>query len=149
MSIRLQRANFLVSDMQRALRFYVDVLGMEVAFVKPARESSYSHTVFAIDSERPIGFAVLSTPSQPRIMALTEVSGLDRQPEPRRSAIVLDVEDVDAVVARAKAGGFTVFAEEKLITHDGRIGRETGVLDADGNLTVIYHITSSASQDSH
>ena len=144
MSIRFQRANFLVSDMQLALRFYVDVLGMEVAFFKEGRDTSYSHKVFAIDAAKRVGFAALSTPTQPRVMALTEVTGLAKQPEPRRSAIVLDVEDVDGVVARAKTGGFEVFEEEQLITHDGRVGREIGILDADGNLSVIYHIASQS-----
>ena len=78
-------------------------------------------------------------------MALTEVPGFDPQPEPRRSAIVLDIEDVDAVMMRARAGGYQAFAEEKLVTHDGRVGREIGILDADGNLCVIYHSPSEAS----
>lgn len=144
MTIRFQRANFLVSDMQRALKFYVDVLGMDLAFVKEGRDTSYSHKVFAIDTATRVGFAALSTATQPRVMALTEVPGLARQQEPRRSAIVLDVEDVDGVIARAKAGGFEVFEEAQLVTHDGRVGREIGVLDADGNLAVIYHITVQA-----
>lgn len=139
MSVRLQRANFLVSDMEAALEFYVGVLGMEVAFRKPGRDTSYSHTVFGIDRDEAISFVALSTPTQPRVMALTEVSNL-AQPLPRRAAIVLDVADVDAVVARAEAGGYRVFPEEKLVTHDGRVGREIGILDADGNLTVIYRI---------
>ncbi len=140
MSVRLQRANFLVADMEAALEFYVGVLGMEVAFRKPGRDTSYSHTVFGIDRDRAIGFVALSTPTQPRVMALTEVPNLTAQPLPRRAAIVLDVADVDAVVARAEAGGYRVFPEEKLVTHDGRVGREIGILDADGNLTVIYRI---------
>ena len=140
MSVRFQRANFLVSNMRAALRFYVDVLGLEVAFVKPDRDKSYSHTVFGIDAASTVGFAALSTPTQLRVMALTEVPGLAGQPTPRRSAIVLDVEDIDAVVARARRGGYRVFPEERLLTHDGRVGREVGMLDADGNLTVIYRI---------
>ena len=63
---------------------------------------------------------------------------------PRRSTIVLDVEDVDAVVDRARQGGYRVFPEERLVTHDGRVGREVGLLDADGNLTVIYRILTTA-----
>ncbi|MCY4199586.1 MAG: VOC family protein [Gammaproteobacteria bacterium] len=141
MSIRFQRANFLVSNMTEALRFYVDVLGMEVAFKKEGREAGYSHIVFGIEAGVKVDFVALSTPTQLRVMALTEVPGLVPQPEPRRSAIVLDVEDVDAVVARAKDGGFQVFEEEKLVTHDGRVGREIGILDGDGNLAVVYHIT--------
>ena len=142
MSIRFQRANFLVSDIEAALRFYVDVLGMEVAFRKARRDESYSHVVFGLDRSKPVGFVALSTPTQPRVMALTEVAGLERLPEPRRSTIVLHVDDPDAVIDRARAGGYQVFPEEELITHDGRRGREIGILDADGNLVLIYRITA-------
>ena len=141
MSLRLQRANFLVRNLERALDFYRDVLGFEVAFIKEPRQLSYSHQVFGIDRRQPLGFAALSTPSQARVMALTEVPDLPPQPEPRRAAIVLDVADVDAVVSRAKAQGFVVYPEERLVTHDGRVGREVGLLDADGNLAVIYCIS--------
>lgn len=144
MSVRFQRANFLVSDMRAALRFYVDVLGLELAFLKPNRDRSYSHTVFGIDPSSTVGFAALSTPTQPRVMALTEVPGLGEQATPRRSTIVLDVEDFDGVVERARRGGYRVFPEERLVTHDGRVGREIGILDADGNLSVIYRILAAA-----
>lgn len=143
MSVRFQRANFLVSDMRAALRFYVDVLGLELAFLKPNRDKSYSHTVFGIDPSSTVGFAALSTPTQPRVMALTEVPGLGEQATPRRSTIVLDVEDFNGAVERARRGGYRVFPEERLVTHDGRVGREIGILDADGNLTVIYRILAA------
>lgn len=144
MSIRFQRANFLVSDIEAALGFYVDVLGMEVAFRRPHRDESYSHVVFALDRSNPVGFVCLSTPEQPRVMGLTEVAGLERLPVPRRSTIVLHVDDPDAVIARARAGGYEVIPEQELITHDGRRGREIGLLDADGNIVVIYRITAPA-----
>ena len=144
MSLRFQRANFVVSSIADALPFYRDVLGFSVAFTKEPRETSYSHRVFGLDTSQPVGFATLSTPGQERVMALTEVGGLSAQAEPRRSAIVIEVEDVDGVVGRAEAHGFTVFPEERLVTHDGRIGREVGLLDGDGNLTVIYHIDRQA-----
>ncbi len=144
MTLRLQRANFLVGSIEGALPFYRDVLGFTVAFTQEPREHGYSHEVFGVEAGRPVGFATLSTPSQQRVMALTEVPGLAAQGEPRRSAIVLDVEDIDGVVARAEAGGFRVFPEDRLVTHDGRVGREVGLLDGDGNLTVLYHIDQQA-----
>lgn len=147
MTLRFQRANFLVGDMAKALAFYRDVLGFSVAFTKPSRDESYSHTVFDIDRNASIGFAALSTPGEPRVMALTEVAGLQPHPTPRRAAIVLHVEDVDAILARAEAGGYTVYPEERLVTHDGRVGREVGILDADGNLVVIYRITGRVDDD--
>ena len=146
MTIRFQRANYLVGDIEQALAFYRDVLGFSVAFVKDPRDISYSHEVFGLDPGRPVGFATLSTTSQERVMALTEVSGIEPQREPRRSALVIEVEDVDGVVGRAEARGFRVFPEERLVTHDGRVGREVGLLDEDGNLTVIYHIDQQAGQ---
>ena len=144
MSVRFQRANFLVSDIEAALRFYVDVLGMEVAFRRPHRDESYSHVVFELDRSKPVGFVCLSTPTEPRVMGLTEVAGLVRHPAPRRATIVLHVDDPDAVIARARADGYEVIPEQELVTHDGRRGREIGLLDADGNVVVIYRITAPA-----
>ena len=140
-SVRFQRANFVVSDLDRSLRFYRDVLGFEVAFIKDSDNASYSYPVFEIDPDAVIRFAVLSAPGQPRVMALTEVSApLPVLPMPRRSAIVLEVGDVDAVVAAARDADCHVYEEGELLTHDGRRGREVGIADYDGNLTVIYKI---------
>jgi catechol 2,3-dioxygenase-like lactoylglutathione lyase family enzyme len=143
--VRFQRANFVVTDMERALRLYCDILGMKVEFMKESAPDSYSYPVFAIDHAAKLGFAILSTPTQPRIMALTEIRGMDipRNPPPRRSAIVLDVPNLDEVIAACKGAGFETYPEDELVTHDGRRGREYGIVDADDNLIVIYHITSA------
>lgn len=141
-ALRFQRANFVVTNLDRSLTLYRDVLGFNVDFTKDSPEVSYSYDVFEIDRDQPIRFAVLSTASQVRVLALTELPGatLDAVPMPRRSAIVLDVGDVDAVVAGARDVGCHVYPEEELVTHDGRIGREVGLVDFDQNLVVIYHI---------
>ncbi len=140
--VRFQRANFVVTSIERALTFYQDVLGLKLDFIKDSPDISYSYDVFEIDRSQPIRFAVLSTESQVRVLALTELADatLEPVPHPRRSAIVLEVGDVDGVVAGAEAAGCSVYREEELITHDGRVGREVGIVDHDGNLTVIYHI---------
>ena len=143
--VRFQRANFVVTDLDRALTFYRDVLGMKLDFVKDSPDDSYSYDVFEIDRRQKIRFAVLSTETQVRVLALTELPGADLAPlpHPRRTAIVLEVGNVDGVVAGAAAAGCQVYAEDKLITHDGRIGREIGFVDHDGNLTVIYNIPTA------
>ena len=139
---RLQRANYLVADIERALQLYRDILGFEVAFIKDSPSDSYSYPVFAIDKASTLRFAVLSTSDQPRVMALTEVSnpGIMAQALPRRAAIVIEIADIDGVIADCERQGFTVYPEERLETHDGRIGRELGIVDDDGNLVVIYYI---------
>ncbi len=145
--VRFQRGNFVVSDLERSLVLYRDVLGMKLDFVKDSPDDSYSYPVFEIDRQATMRFAVLSTETQVRTMALTEIRGMDLPPvpHPRRSAIVLEIQDVDGVLRRARDAGFHVYEEERLVTHDGRVGREVGIVDDDDNLVVIYHIPAAAS----
>jgi catechol 2,3-dioxygenase-like lactoylglutathione lyase family enzyme len=142
--LRFQRGNFIVKNIEKSLTLYRDVLGFELAFVKDSPDDSYSYPVFQIDESHKMRFAVLSTESQVRVMALTEVpADLPPSPHPRRSAIVLEVGDVDAVCDGARAAGCHVYEEEELHTHDGRVGREVGIVDFDDNLVVIYKIPAS------
>lgn len=140
--VRFQRANFVVADLDRALSFYEGVLGFEVTYRKGHNPDSYSIPVFEIPEGAKLGFAILSLPGQPRVMALTEVAAIDLRavPHPRRSAIVLEVQDPDTVMDKAGMLGLQVYPEGRLETHDGRIGREVGIVDFDGNLVVIYLI---------
>lgn len=145
-NVRLQRANFVVADIERSLQFYRDILGMHIEFQKDSESDSYTYDVFEIDRSKSLGFAVLGTASQPRVMALTEIrdTQLDELPFPRRAAIVLHVDNIDAVIAACRDAGLQVYREDLLETNDGRTGREFGVIDHDGNLVVLYHITSAS-----
>ena len=145
--VRFQRANYVVSDMERALTFYRDILGFELAFMKDSPDDSYSYEVFQIPRHAKMRFAVLNAPGQPRVMALTELKGVElaAMPRPSRSAIVLDVEDFDGIKQKVFEAGLTIFDEGKLLTNDGRTGRELGFLDPDGNLVVIYTILTHPS----
>ncbi len=143
--IRFQRANYIVSNLERALEFYRDVLGFEVVFIKDSAEDSYSYDVFEIERHNTMRFAVLGTPEQKNVMALTEVP--DAKPVetmPRRSAIILETPEIERVLEESKSLGLKVYPEDKLITKDGREGREIGIVDFDGNLVVIYLITKAA-----
>jgi len=144
--VRFQRGNQVVADLERALTFYQSVLGFDVTFTLPPNPDSYSYAVFDVPREAVMRFCVLSTATQERVMALTEVKGVDIAPlpHPRRSAIVLEIDDPDAVMAGARALGLTVYDEEVLKTKDGRIGREIGIVDFDDNLIVIYKILGAA-----
>lgn len=144
-TVRFQRANFIVADIDRALSFYRDVLGLELVFIKDSAEDSYSYDVFEIDKSNKMRFAVLAAPGQPNVMALTEVPSVKPIVEmPRRSAIILEIVEIDRVVSESKELGLKVYGEDKLITKDGREGREIGIVDFDGNLVVIYLITKAA-----
>ena len=140
--MRFQRANYLVSNRDRALLIYRDILGMDLDFIKQSEDDSYSYDVFKIDPSIAIEFALLSYKDQPRVMALTIVGdgNLEINPLPRRAAICIEVDDMDDVLKQCEKNNFHYFKEEHLVTHDGREGREVGILDDDGNLTVIYKI---------
>ena len=140
--MRFQRANYLVSNRDRALLIYRDILGMDLELIKQSEDDSYSYDVFKIDPSITIEFALLSYKDQPRVMALTIVGdgNLEINPLPRRAAICIEVDDVDDVLKQCEKNNFHYFKEEHLVTHDGREGREVGILDDDENLTVIYKI---------
>lgn len=141
--LRLQRANLVVADLERALRLYRDILGFRVDFIQDSPDDSYSYPVFEIPRTAKLRFAVLSAnDEQPRSLALTEIRGADvPAPElPRRNALVLNIETIDEVLAALADEGLHVYPEERLETHDGRIGREIGLVDHDGHLVVIYRI---------
>ncbi len=140
--MRFQRANYLVSNKERALLLYVDILGMNLDFMKESEEDSYSYEVFDIDDSIPMEFALLSYENHPRVLALTILGdgNLEQNPKPRRSAIVIEVDNVDETVAKCKENGFHCYRDDHLITHDGREGKEVGIVDDDGNLVVIYKI---------
>ncbi len=139
---RFQRANFVVEDVDKALTFYGDVLGFEVTYRKGHNPDSYSIPVFEIPDGAVLDFVILSLPGQPRVMALSGIKNVPMPPVPypRRSAIVLDVADPDKVMAESAALGLQVYEEGRLETHDGRVGREIGIVDFDDNLVVIYLI---------
>ena len=143
--IRFQRANFVVASIEKSMAFYGEVLGFDVAFEKDSEPDSYSYDVFELQHGKKMRFAVLSTPGQPRVMALTEIEGgLGYQDKNRRSAIILEIPEIDRVVAESKTLGLRVYHEDALITNDGREGREVGIVDFDGNLVVIYFIPETA-----
>ena len=121
---------------------YRDILGFRVDFILGDRPQAYSYTVFQIPREAKTRFAALSSRDHDRSLALTEVKGIDlAEPNlPSSHALVLEVEDFDGVLKGAQGEGLRVFPEETLRTHDGRLGREIGMLDHDGRLIVLYCI---------
>lgn len=145
MPTRFQRANFVVSDIARALSLYRDVLGFKVATTKGHNPQSYSFSVFEIPADTQIGFCVLSLADQPRVLALTEMKSplIVPTPRPRRGAIVLEVENLDVIVDGARALGLHTYAEAQLTSSAGRSGREVGIVDFDDNLIVIYKLADA------
>ena len=68
-----KRVTLVVSDLERSLKIYRDILGFQLDGIMDSSEASYSYPVFKIDPEATLRFATLSAgPEQVRTMALTE-----------------------------------------------------------------------------
>lgn len=143
--VRFQRSNHLVSDLDTALGVYRDVLGLTLVAVRDLPKGGYAYELFQLPAEADLRFAVFSTATQPNIVALTEVKNISLfevadQPGASRVGVVLETQDFDGVIARAKTAALKVFSENAFATADGRKGRQQGFLDFDGNLIVVYQI---------
>ena len=80
--VRFQRANYIVTDLDKSLKLYCNVLGMINQYEADAPDNSYSYDVFEIKKTNKIRWAVLGTPDQLRVMALTEIKEGKRKPIP-------------------------------------------------------------------
>ena len=108
----------------------------EIRFILNDRPVSLS----GFNPDATLRFAVLSTPTQENVFALTELKGQPLPPitAPRNHAIVINVDDYDGTRQKIIDAGHTVFEEGKLLTQKGASGREQGFLDADGHMVLIY-----------
>ena len=136
-----KRVNLCVSDLDRSLVIYRDILGFSVDYQKVSDENSYSYPVFAFPEKVNLRFATLNTPTQERALALTEVKGikLPLMPEPRMAAAVINCSEFDEVLGEVTLQGLTVINPQVLPDKNGLPkGREAAFLDPDGHLIVIY-----------
>jgi len=139
-----KRQAIIVSDMDRALTLYRDILGFELHSLTQSGPDSYSYEVFNIPREASIRFATLDGGAvQVRTLALIEVTGIELQPLTgiRRAAAVIDAHGrYEAIVEAIDALGLDRVEPRALGRADSERGQgiELGITDWDGNLIVIY-----------
>ncbi|MEQ8733736.1 MAG: VOC family protein [Rhodospirillaceae bacterium] len=136
-----KRINLCVSDLDRSLEIYCDILGFTIDYQKVSAEDSYSYPVFTLPKEAKLRFATLNSKSQERTMALTEVKGIELppMPVPRMVAAVINCPKFDEVLEKVAAAGLEVIPPQILPNPDGTAkGRESAFIDPDGHLIVIY-----------
>jgi len=137
-----KRPNLLVSNMERSLSLYVDVLGFEASSVSASGADSYSYPVFKIDPNATMRYTYLGEPGEPRVFGLTEVSGMKMEAvsnAPHRTGHVIGVTDLMGKLARLKAMGLTATEPKDAGGTDFRF-REVAFTDFDGHLIVLYEI---------
>jgi hypothetical protein len=88
------RSNFLVADLDRALRIYRDILGYRVNVVMPVQEREFMRSIFGLPEEAEMRIAFLSgAKGKFGHIGITEVKGVDiSRPDDRAYPSVLIME---------------------------------------------------------
>ena len=141
----VKRPNLVVSDINRALTVYRDILGLEASDISTSSAESYSYPVFKIPKGAQIRGATLHEPGEQRVLALTELATIDLpRPSnaPHMSAVVIGVTDL--------AGKFEQIEALDLETTEPKIAAgvdfdfvEQAFIDHDGHLIVLYEVLAN------
>ncbi|MCX6550070.1 MAG: VOC family protein [Acidobacteria bacterium] len=144
-AVQIKRPNLVVSDMDRALRVYRDILAFKVFALDASGPESYSYPVFKFPKEAKLRMATLSTETGVRILALTEMKGapLPPKPVPHRDAVVIEVKGIEQVMEKVKAEGLSIVPPKLSKTPEGLTFIEQAFEDHDGHLIVLYEIRAS------
>ena len=138
--LHLKRPCLLISDLERSLTLYRDILGFRLDYVGEASAESYLYKVFQIPAQAQLRFAALSTENEVRALALTEVKGiaLPKPTLPHRMGVVVQVSDVPPVIEQVVELGLTVVEPSHFTAPLNLSFIEQGFYDFDDQLIVIY-----------
>jgi catechol 2,3-dioxygenase-like lactoylglutathione lyase family enzyme len=139
----------LVSDIDKALLVYRDVLGFVVEFIGVDTPDAYSYEIFRIPRTIQTRFATLSSASQQRTLALIEMPGFAGVADGvLTAATVIQVASVDAVLQAATVLGLATTAVHCVLAPaKGPARREAAFYDYDGHAVVIYQLDFSAKSE--
>jgi catechol 2,3-dioxygenase-like lactoylglutathione lyase family enzyme len=147
--LQLQRATLTVSDMERSLHFYRDLLGFTVS--GDARyDTPALRTMFHVPEDTTPRLVLLdASPDQPRALALVQADGLavDAAANARNApALVVNTTRMDDIMRRMNdAEVAIILPPTPLNDFAGKpFGREAMVLDPDGVRLVLFELLDSA-----
>lgn len=144
----VKRPNLVVSDIERSLTIYRDILGLEASSVSTSSPQSYSYPVFKIPEGAQIRGATLHEPGEQRVLALTELATLDLprpSAAPHMSAVVIGVTDLAGKFEQIEALGLTT-TQPKIAGGVDFEFVEQAFVDFDGHLIVLYEVLPESSE---
>ncbi len=146
----LYRHSILVSDLERSLTLYRDILGLELSRVSETGPDSYSYVFFNIEPGAMKRFAYLSGgQGYTDVLGIGEVPGIELNlpNSPRAVAWVQTVADVEGVMEQVEALGLELIPPTEFMSREaGRPGLEAGVIDFDGHLLLFYGLKREAQE---
>ena len=141
-----KRITLVVSDIDKSLKIYRDVLGFKVHKIFDSESDSYSYPVFKIPKEAKIRFCTLDSSDQIRTIALTEVKGIElpKSQSPIMTASVIRVSNLTEVMLKIASLGLE-YTEQKIDEGSDSLFKEQSFIDFDGHLIVLYEILAQRS----
>lgn len=140
----VKRPNLVVTDIDRSLRIYRDILGFEASSIRTGGPDSYSYPVFNVPADATLRFVSLDEPREARVLNLTEVSGITLvrpSNQPHMSAVVIGIADLAGKFARLADLGLAVTEPKVADGVDFRFV-EQAFVDYDGHLIVCYEVVN-------
>jgi catechol 2,3-dioxygenase-like lactoylglutathione lyase family enzyme len=142
----LHRPNLVVSDIDRALRVYRDILGFRVNMIMPVRAADFMRSVFEFPPEAEMRIAFLSNEKGSfGHIGLTEVKGIELPASQKPYSTVLIIEhqrDVDALYQQIREEGCDV---SPIFDLTGPTRREFIFTDHDGHRVLMMKLLGDSS----
>ncbi len=136
--VEFRRWSVLVSDLDRTIHLYRDILGLELGDISVDPDTSYVYEIFAIDPSITTRHATFHAGEKKRVLSVVEVRDQDLQKSPltpRTSVALFNANGrFDAIVEQLRDEGFELMSPHRL----GKEGVEIGFLDFDGHLYALY-----------
>ncbi|XUU59617.1 VOC family protein [Erythrobacter sp. HA6-11] len=139
----IRRWSPIVSDMDRAIELYRDILGFELARIYEDPPESYVFEIYGIAAGTKTRHAMFNAGDDMRVLSVVEVPDLERlraTEAPRMSALLVNANGrFDEIVAMLRDRDYRLLSPHKL----GANGIEMGFVDYDGHLYALYEIPYS------
>ncbi len=135
----VHRSNFIVADLERALRVYRDIIGFKIDAMAPA--STFMDDVLNIPAEAETRIAFLSSvEGEFGNIAMTEIKGVDlpRNNGIHSSVLIVEVQrDMETLFHQLKAEGCEV---DKIYELSRPSRREIPFTDLDGHRVILMRL---------
>ena len=140
--LHIKRPCLIVADLERSLTLYRDILGFRLDYVSTASPNSYLYSVFGLPEQARLTFAALSTESEPRALALTEVKGIELTPPslPYRVALVIRVSNLTDAIERIRNLQLPVVEPNSFTTPPNLHFTEQAFRDYDAHVIMLYEM---------
>jgi|SaaInlStandDraft_1057018.scaffolds.fasta_scaffold12709_3 catechol 2,3-dioxygenase-like lactoylglutathione lyase family enzyme len=138
----VKRSLLMVSDIDRSLIIYRDVLGFEASEIVQTDENSFSYPVFNVPKEGKMRYVFLNEPDETRVLRLTEVTGVDLPSLPNRpymNTTVIAIDGLEDKFETLKSMGLELTPIKQAKGVDFYF-IEQGFIDFDGHLIFCYEI---------